>query len=127
MSLERKRSQRFHQQRSDCQVQAVAGDSLAVAVINPIHLARALADVDRSEARFALAITDSHSASAYSADGQPLQQRWTFPSRAALFYSLVRRIFLKTAEILLVRLPSDIAGMRIQDQSVPFLPGQGLN
>jgi hypothetical protein len=47
---------------------------LTVALLDPIYLPRSWADVIGSQPRFALAITDSQTATANSANSQSLQQ-----------------------------------------------------
>jgi hypothetical protein len=67
-------------------------------------------------------VAQRHPLATTPADGQPLEERWPFPWRASqAIFAHSQGVRSQALEIFLVRLPSDIAGMRVADEHWPLV------
>jgi hypothetical protein len=115
----------FHQQLTDNPVDVAAHDPLAgrLRLVDPFALTAVLGNgLVMSDV-----VTDRHPPAAASTDRQALKEGRSLSRRAGPpVGSIGGRVRPETAKVLLVFGPGDVAGMGIEDEGVPFLPGKAL-
>ena len=82
-----------------------------------------LADVPRLRLLLASLVTHRHPPPTHSAHNHPLKKRRPFPGRTPPILGRVPGILPQPLQILLVRLPGEVARVGVHDERMPRLPG----